>query len=63
MISENYLNSIMHQLATIIYNTSQNDSDYNSKDAILDSLKRMINNYNTVIPVDMKIQVKDFRMK
>jgi hypothetical protein len=60
-MSMNYLKSTMHQLSNILYNTSQSDSPYNSKDKILDSIKVIIQNYNDSVSEEYKVQFCDFR--
>lgn len=58
-----YLKITMGQLANILYNTSQNDSSYNSKDAILNSIKGIIQNYNDTVPENLKVHCQDFRKR
>jgi hypothetical protein len=57
----NYLKFTMRNLSTILYNTSQGDAEWYSKDAILDSIKRIIQDYNDVVSSEDKIDYKDFR--
>lgn len=63
MTHQRYLKMLVEQLATVLFNTSQNDSDYNSKDAILNSIKGMIQDYNNVCVYEDKVKITDFRTK
>jgi hypothetical protein len=60
-MSYNELKLVIQQLNNIIYNTSQNDSAYNSKDIILDSLISIIKEYNSKVDEKSKFDIKDFR--
>jgi hypothetical protein len=54
---KDYLYMTMNRLSNILYNTSQNNSEYNSKDKILDSIKRILEDYNNAVD-DKSINVK-----
>jgi len=58
-----YLNMVMQQLATILYNTSQSNSESYSKDRILNAIKNIVQDYNDVVPESSKVKIKDFRNK
>lgn len=58
-----YLKYTMQSLSNVLYNTSQNDMQYNSKDTILDTIKNMIYDYNSKVDADEKIECTDFRNK
>ena len=60
MSAFNYLENTMQRLSNILYNGSQNDSSY---DNILDSIKRIIQDYNDNVEVKGKIKYTDFRIK
>jgi len=60
MSAFNYLENTMQRLSNILYNGSQNDSSY---DNILDSIKRIIQDYNDNVEVKDKIKYTDFRIK
>ena len=60
MSAFNYLKNTMQGLSNILYNGSQNDSSYNN---ILDSIKRIIQDYNDNVEVKDKIKYTDFRIK
>jgi len=52
----------MNQLSTILFNSSQPVTSV-TKDDILDSIKRMIKDYNNVVDSEDKINITDFRNK
>jgi hypothetical protein len=56
-----YLKITMRGLANTIYNGSQGNSV--SKDNILNSLKRMVEDFNNVVPEEDRINVTDFRVR
>lgn len=58
-----YLKITMNSLSNILYNTSQSNSPHNSKDMILDSIKRMIQDYNDSVPTELKVDYFDHRTK
>lgn len=56
-----YLKMTMNNLATIVYNTSQGNQEWNSKDAILDSLIRIVEDYKRASGEN--IEINDFRKR
>jgi len=51
----------MQGLSNILYNTTQSNSVHNSKDEILNSIKRMILDYNNKVDNKNKVNCVDFR--
>ena len=56
-----YLKMTMQGLSNILYNTTQSNSVHNSKDEILNSIKRMILDYNNKVDNKNKVNCVDFR--
>jgi len=56
-----YIHMIMTQLASILFNATQRASNV-TKDEILDSIKRMLVDYNAIVKGSgNEVQIKDFR--
>jgi hypothetical protein len=56
-----YLRFVIQNLSCILYNTSQSDTEWNSKDSILNNIKRIIQEYNDKVSDTNKVDYTDFR--
>jgi len=61
LLAFDYLKMTMQGLSNILYNTTQSNSVHNSKDEILNSIKRMILDYNNKVDNKNKVNCVDFR--
>lgn len=58
-----YLKITMHGLANLLHNTSQSDSHGHTKNDILDSIKRTLQEYNEVVSEENRVSIVDYREK